>query len=340
MEKKMIKLGIGLLIIGLMASCQKEAVTPNDKTDPLEGCYAYTLFDLYVYNVENQIDNRIGQSSVIGSIYAFTPDSERIIFNTKDSTCFMNIDGSNHVLLPIALESTQFSPDGQSIIYVQDGDVFKMEISTNNITQLTNSDNAYWHPVLSPDGQKIVCCSDNGLCVVTIEGTVTNFSGANSADWYDWSYDSKEIVYSKSATEGSAQIFKYNIETEVETQLTSTNKYNYSPRWHPSQKKIIFTSITSDYGSDLIIMDSDATNQTSIFHQDFIGSPCFSPNGNQVTFINDTKIAMIDADGENYHVINEADASSLRNPVWSPDGKYILYSKGVPFEMPYISGMD
>jgi Tol biopolymer transport system component len=76
-------------------------------------------------------------------------------------------------------------------------------------------------------------------------------------------------------------------------------------------------------------MSADATVQKIILHQNTLTTPAWSPDGNRIAFINENSdLAIIDVTGENYRVLNTIPGACLQ-PVWSPDGKYILYNRAV-----------
>jgi Tol biopolymer transport system component len=202
---------------------------------------------------------------------------------------------------------------------------------TNN-RQLTHDDLNLQLPQWAPDGQKIACNKAGTLYLVTLDGNVTTLS-SGSIDRYNWSSDSKSIVYSKSIA-GKRQIFKYDLIAQSETQLTSLQKNCLFPIFNPVNSKICF--VTSSPGIELIIMESDGSNQKSLIQKAAITEPCYSPDGLHITFQvgNDNtsstqNIAICDIDGSNYQIINK-DQGNCSIPVWSNDGNYILYRRLAP----------
>ncbi len=317
-----------LLIAIVLIACEKEdnlVKNPPNYPDSNGG-----LYDLYIYNISSNTNTRITNTPFkLESSYSFSPDSKKILFNTEGGTFTMNVDGFKITSLNAVLMTPAWSPDGKKIVFVESGNLFLVNSDGAGKHQLTHNDYSLWMPVWSSDGQKIACSSDNGLCIVTSDGTTESITTENSATWYDWSPDSKNLVYSKYVSINSAQIFKYNTEQKHEDQLTYIDKYNYDPFWKPKGDEIIFTSSHADYGSDLILMSSDGSQQQTVEHKNRISFPCWSPDGTQIAFINeDSNLALIDIDGNNYKIINDIPGACM-NPVWSPDGKYILYYRAI-----------
>ncbi len=319
-------IAVFILAIALIA-CDKDVDIVNN-LKPIESNTG--LYDLYLYNTNSYTNTRITDSpEKTESKYSFSPESKKILFNSEGAAYIMNIDGSEMTLLTSKLTYADWSPHDTEIVYVNDGELFLMNFDGSNERQLTNADIGFWKPIWSQDGQKIACCSDSGLCIVTMDGNVKIISKDNTASWYDWSFDSKKLVYSKYISNNYAQIFKYNIDEKSEYQLTFFEKYSYDPYWNPKKDEIIFTSSLADYGSDLKLMNSDGSKQKTIIHKNNINSPCWSPNGKQITFITDnSNLAIIDINGNNYRIINEIPGACME-PLWSPDGKYILYYRAV-----------
>jgi len=66
--------------------------------------------------------------------------------------------------------------------------------------------------------------------------------------------------------------------------------------------------------------------------------PALSPNGQQVAFTRgggDNGVYLINVDGSNEHKIF-GDRELLRSPKWSPDGKWIVFSRGDEFEPCFV----
>ena len=287
------------------------------------------LYDLYLYNVAAKTNTRITNSpDTPEGFYTFSRDSRKILFNADTNTYLINIDGTGKTRFAIRLSEPAYSFDGKEIAYTKDGDVYIINSDGTNNHQLTQGDIGLWKPVWSKDGQKIACSSDHGLCIVSPEGKVDNIIPENSATWYDWSSDSKKLVYSKFVY-SYAQVFKYDVSEKTETQLTSTSRFNYEPFWMPGKDEILFGSSLNGSGSDLMLMNADGSQQKTIVHKNLIHSPYWSPDGKQITFITDNlNVAIIDLTGDNFHIINDIPGACIE-PEWSPDGKYILYYRAI-----------
>ena len=315
-----------VLIISAI-SCEKEKDLSSNLKD-LDSNMG--LYDFYLYDINSNVTTKITSSSdKIESSFSISPDSKKVLYVDENGINEMNIDGSENRILVTKGFSPCYSPNGDKVAFINENKLFIINIDGTNKNQIYDKDLGLWYPIWSRDGEYIVCSSDNGLCIVSLDGDLQIISSDNSADWYDWSNDSKEIYYSKFLSNNFAQIFKYNILQDKESQITHIDKYNYSPKCNSSKNTILFTSSHADYGGDLISCDQDGLNQNVIIHKDRITSPYWSPNGDKIVFVTEeSNLAIIDKNGDNYKIINEIPGACME-PKWSNDGNYILYYRAI-----------
>lgn len=150
------------------------------------------IFDLFIYscNDDNPITVCPPQTEYpnLDKSPAWMPDGQRIIYfhSGIDSVLldggytinpdsagfwFINLDGTNkrRFLKGSYFESPDISPDGKWILYSTGNQIYKIDTSGNNLTQLTYEGglNARW----SPDGKKVIyerCSQDStGIYIMT-----------------------------------------------------------------------------------------------------------------------------------------------------------------------------
>ena len=193
-------------------------------------------------------------------------------------------------------------------------DIFIADLSGNIIKQLTNENGYDAEATVSPKGDKIVFTSmrsgDLELYTMNIDGSevnqITNELGYDGGAFF--SPDGTKIVFRASRPKTENEIEEYKsllkeglvVPTEMEIficnadgsnlkQITYLGNSNWSPFFHPSGNKILFSS---NYDSEM-------------------GMPF--------------NIYMIDVDGKNLRKIT-SDKTFDSFPVFSNDGKYLAFS--------------
>jgi Tol biopolymer transport system component len=192
-------------------------------------------------------------------------------------------------------------------------DIYIADLNGNIVKKLTNSPGYDAEAVVSPDGKKIAFTStrsgDLELWTMDIDGSnlkqVTNGLGYDGGSFF--SHDSKKLVFRSSRPKTEAEIADYKAlleenvvaptEMEIYTcnvdgtnikQITNLGKANWAPFFHPSDKKIIFSSnhhSTRGYDFQLYMIDIDGTNLKQItWESEFNAFPMFSPDGKKLVW--------------------------------------------------------
>ncbi|MEN9318660.1 MAG: hypothetical protein RL712_1230, partial [Bacteroidota bacterium] len=207
----------------------------------------------------------------------FMPDNKHILYASThegDSACPPNLESNGKYVWAIY-------PDFD--IYVAD--------LTGNITQkLTNAPGYDAEGTVSPDGKSIVFTSTLG------------YDGGAF-----FSPDSKKLVFRASRPQTEEEITKYkdllsrglveptnmeiytcNVDGSDLKQVTQLGKANWAPFYHPSGKKIIFSSnhhSKRGYDFQLYMINEDGTGLERITNESMFNAfPMFSPNGKQLIF--------------------------------------------------------
>ena len=195
--------------------------------------------------------------------------------------------------------------DGNSEIYV-------MDVDGGNPRRLTNNRHADWSPSWSPDGKRIVFCSDRDGHPFRIPGWFTS------------------EIYVMDADGGNQQ------------NLTNHPSNDRSPSWSPDGTRIAFQSYRDNdrnHNIEIYVMDADGSNLQRITNNLIEDeNPAWSPDGERIVFSSAREGHFIDGDGNTTDEIYvmDADGSNLQritnnliedeNPAWSPDGERIVFS--------------
>tara|TARA_B100000214_G_scaffold359980_1_gene321957 strand:- start:1991 stop:2749 length:759 start_codon:yes stop_codon:yes gene_type:complete len=192
-------------------------------------------------------------------------------------------------------------------------DIFISDLNGNIVRQLTNHDGYDAEATVSPLGDKIVFTSirsgDLELYTCNIDGSdlrqVTNQLGYDGGAFF--SHDGKKLVFRSSRPKTEKEIKEYkellsnglvqptkmeiytcNVDGSDLKQVTNLGRANWSPFFHPSNKKIIFCSNHESkmgFPFNLYMVDIDGQNLEQItYDKQFASFPVFSNDGKKIVF--------------------------------------------------------
>jgi len=194
-----------------------------------------------------------------------------------------------------------------------DFDIFIADLKGNIVKQLTDFEGYDAEATVSPDGKKMVFTStrngDLDLYVCDIDGSnvkqVTHELGYDGGAFF--SPDSKKLVFRASRPKTPEDINEYkdllaqglvmptnmeicvcNVDGSDFKQITNLGKANWAPFFHPSGKKIIFSSNHNSpkgYDFNLFMVNLDGSGLEQITKlSNFNAFPMFSPDGKKLVF--------------------------------------------------------
>jgi len=240
--------------------------------------------------------------------------------------------------------------DGNREIYVMNPD------GTNQV-RLTNYAGLDDNPVWSPDGKKIAFVSQKpsgeyAIYRMNADGTgrteiTTVSTSQNVATWrpFSWSPDGRKIAF-QDADVGGIYIFVINADGTDRRNLTAAHSSAaYNPTWSPDGSKIMFSRgdiyAPSGYGGTMLhTINADGTGLTRLkngflngWNEDMAN---WSPVTNKIVYsvnVWDFQLSLFisDPDGENRQLLEEQQGIDHLNPTWSPDGRWIVYSRDDAF---------
>jgi Tol biopolymer transport system component len=248
-------------------------------------------------------------------------DNLKLISTGKGrTTCSYFMPDGKHIIYASTHASASECPappkskDGKYLWAVYpEFDIYMADLNGIIVKQLTNSPGYDAEAVVSPDGKKIAFTStrsgDLELWTMDIDGTnlkqITNGLGYDGGSFF--SHDSKKLVFRSSRPKTEKDIAEYKAllnenvvaptEMEIYTcnidgsnlkQITHLGKANWAPYFHPSNKKIIFSSnhhSTRGYDFQLYMIDIEGENLEQItWESEFNAFPMFSPDGKKLVF--------------------------------------------------------
>ncbi|MBL7813567.1 MAG: PD40 domain-containing protein [Saprospiraceae bacterium] len=194
-----------------------------------------------------------------------------------------------------------------------DFDIFIADKKGQITRQLTNTEGYDAEATVSPDGKKIVFTSDRTgdleLWTMNIDGSdqrqVTSGLGYDGGAFF--SPDSKKLVFRASRPQTEEEIKEYkdllkqhlvaptnmeiytvNVDGSDLKQITHLGKANWAPFFHPSGKKIVFSSnhhSKRGYDFQLYMINTDGTGLEQITTESIFNAfPMFSPDGKKLVW--------------------------------------------------------
>ena len=253
------------------------------------------------------------------------------------------------------------------IAFVSDRDrnyeIYVMDDDGKNQRNLTNHPDRDLAPSWSPDGKRIVFCSDRDghphrvpdwfaseIYVMDADGSNpqnrTNHPSDDTSP--SWSPDGKRIAFVSDRDRlldihgfPTSEIYVMDADGENPQNLTNNRAGDWHPSWSPDGKRIIFMSYREghfigdfeDITSEIYVMDVDGGNQQRLTeNRKNDEGPSWSPDGTRIVFSSDSKgdwvnyeIYVMDDDGGNLQRLTE-NRDDDGGGSWSPDGKRIVFS--------------
>lgn len=165
------------------------------------------------------------------------------------------------------------SPKGDKIVFTSDrsGDLelYTMDLDGSNVKQITNELGYDGGAFFSPDGTKLIFRSSRPK------------TEEEKAEY-------KDLLSQGLVAPTAMELYICNADGSDLRQLTHLGKANWAPFFHPSGKKVIFSSNhqgTHGFEFNLYMINIDGTGLERISHDEvFDAFPMFSPDGKKIIF--------------------------------------------------------
>jgi TolB protein len=241
-------------------------------------------------------------------------------------------------LISLSGSPPSWAPDGKSVAFEAQGDIYLLEIGSSQPKRLTTA--AEWDltPAFSPDGQTIAFTSDRdektGIYLMSADGSNERALSTKDDNEPAWSPDGSTLIFA-SGRGGAPGLYLVNADGSGLRRLTRSQHYStgegsadYSPSWSPDGSRILFTSHRTG-GNQAYVMNADGSDQRRLTKTDIEGEALgsvWSPDG--------SKIALTSGLGKAREIyLMNSDGTGLRklttnrvydgSPQWSRDGSRI-----------------
>ncbi|MCX7351985.1 MAG: Tol-Pal system beta propeller repeat protein TolB [Proteobacteria bacterium] len=241
-----------------------------------------------------------GETGVFDSKIVFIEDINNDRKNPKKRMMIMDWDGFNPQALTDGKNlvlTPRVSPDAQKVAYLsyinQQPRVYIMDLKNKSSKELGHFPGMTLAPRFSPDSSKVV------------------------------------MSYEK---DGASAVYIMDVASGKKDQLTEHRCIDTSPCYSPDGNQIVFVSDRDGPKPQLFVMDTSGGNVRRISFGKG-GSryfqPAWSPRGDLIAFTKQVEgtfyIGVMFPDGTGERLI--AQGYMVESPTWSPNGRYIMYSR-------------
>ena len=227
----------------------KKILFISNVNESSEGCC-----DIYIMGLSGQNLHNLTKDLKVNSNsrFHFSPNSSTIIYTKigssidPDQKGIWTVDGigNNPKQLTTNGYDPSLSSDGSKIVYVSESnsnwdDIHMMDSDGSNKVNLTNDDYHNSHPVISPDGSKILYTSFQsnsvGLYIMNSDGSNKLKISDGECYYPDFTPDGSKILFGSHEPSGDfSNIYLMNIDGTNKVNITNTTtSWNRSPQFRP-----------------------------------------------------------------------------------------------------------
>lgn len=263
--------------------------TPGNLIPPLVGRLAVvTSGELSLRNADGSQLVSLTPGFSLAANPQISPDGRQIVYDHVSDLYLINADGSNDRLFVQNASQGAWSPDGQSLVFVQKGTdgythLYTIKLNGTQLQQITDVSYNDADPTWSPDGSQIAFSrsgqNSGNIAVCATDGSSARIvtspnSGADSCP--TWSPDGTTIAYLHTAS-GTTTVDTTNPANGI-TKVIGTLGAHFRPTYSPDGKSI-YVSASNGSVDNLFVNTVGSTIWTNLTTSSLINddAPSFSP---------------------------------------------------------------
>lgn len=315
--------------------------------------------DIWIYNPQKKTVENVTQNDA-QDIFPMWIGEEIYFLSDRDHTMNLFVYDTKSGQTSKVTHFTDYdikfpSCFGKTIVFEQAGYIYRLDVDTKQAVKVDirlASDNVFARPEIkkgasylrtvsvSPKGERVVATARGEVFDVPVgKGVTKNISrtpGAHERE-AQWSPDGKSIVYISDRT-GETELYLQPVEGGEPVQLTRDNDtYIRSFVWSPDAKKIVYT----DRKNRMNLLDV-ASKKVITLTQNASGESVgvtFSPDNQWLTYSrvasnNFSIVYVYNLDERKEYPVTDKWYSSS-SPVFSTDGKYLIFTSARDFHPSY-----
>jgi Tol biopolymer transport system component len=262
----------------------------------------------------------------------------------RRTTIVLVLIGLTAVLSPATAEAAFPGSNGRIAYYVYNGhpqSIHTIDPDGTDDLKLLADARSQWEPNWSADGSRIVfmrhgrhdsqalvsmAADGSDLQVIAGNAVLPRFSGEPV-----WSPDASMIAFCAFGHDDRQKVFVIGVDGSGLTNISGSGNDDSRPAWSPDGSRIAVDSGSFTSGdADIVTMDPDGTDRTTVVSAGDTVWPDWSPDGTQLAFLksinHNRDIFVVDADGGTPTRLTTTPGFEWV-PSWAPDGTAIAYCR-------------